>query len=510
MGSEAMEVNLEKCDACTLCVQDCPVGAIQLKNKRPLVDDSCTRCGGCVRVCPQQALSLEETPPPDAVQCDACPIECQIREGYKGACHRYENRKGQLLRTTSPHPFSEVEAVVGPEPPPSIQRPLMTGIGAGTTYPDCKPAPFIVKGKKKDVDVVTVVTEAPLSYSSIMVKIDTDMNLGKEGADLMRGKRKVGMVITEQYGSKMLSIGGVNLLTERDGLLVARTISEIANKKRVKLRIKGGSRIELQVGQAPVVDGQKPGNMRVGCGSATLGLFAPLLLESADEAIVLDSHITGLMSEHAAGRFAGARPSGVRLKFRQSTPGRYFGDHGKGWGGTSITNPLDIIAGIDVKVARVGMQILITETTGQRASLFQLGEEGRLHEIPISEEAKKAVDAISSSCEPSLVSAIYVGGAGGSARAGVVRYPIKLTKAVHQSRASLTVGGAPVFVLPGGGINFLVDVERVKTGFFYWTPTPATICPIEYTMKLRDYEQMGGHLEAMKPFNAKEPFFTRE
>jgi hypothetical protein len=103
-----------------------------------------------------------------------------------------------------------------------------------------------------------------------------------------------------------------------------------------------------------------------------------------------------------------------------------------------------------------------------------------------------------------------VGGAGGSARAGVVRYPIRLTKAVHQSKASLTVGGAPVFVLPGGGINFLVDVERVKTGFFYWTPTPATICPIEYTMKLLDYDEMGGHLEAMKPFSAKEPFSTRE
>jgi hypothetical protein len=262
----------------------------------------------------------------------------------------------------------------------------MTGIGAGTTSPDCKPAPFIVKGKRKDVDVVTVVTEAPLSYSSIMVKVDTDMNLGQEGAALMRGKRKVGMVVTEQYGSKMLSIGGVNLLTDRDGLLVARTISEIANKKRVKLRIKGGSRIELQVGQTPVIDGQKPGNMRVGCGSATLGLFAPLLLQSADEVIVLDSHITGLMSEHVAGRFVGARPSGIRLKFRQSTPGRYFGDHGRGWGGTSITNPLDIIARIDVNAARVGMQVLITETTGQNASLFQLGEDGRLHEVPISEE----------------------------------------------------------------------------------------------------------------------------
>jgi hypothetical protein len=103
-----------------------------------------------------------------------------------------------------------------------------------------------------------------------------------------------------------------------------------------------------------------------------------------------------------------------------------------------------------------------------------------------------------------MVSAVYIGGAGGSARAGVVSSPLALTRAVHNRQANLTVGGAPVFVYPGGGINFMVDVERVKQSFFYWTPTPALICPIEYTMTVADYENMGGHVEAMKPFPARE------
>jgi hypothetical protein len=137
--------------------------------------------------------------------------------------------------------------------------------------------------------------------------------------------------------------------------------------------------------------------------------------------------------------------------------------------------------------------------------MFELQKDGSLKEISLSDAAGKVLEAISSSCEPSLVSAVYMGGAGGSARAGVVLYPIKLTRAVHQAKAVLTVGGAPTFILPGGGINFMVDVEKVKGSFFYWTPTPATICPIEYTMGLRDYEAMGGHLEAMKPFDAREP-----
>ena len=500
-----MKVDLDRCVGCGTCVQDCPLGAIRLKKKKAAIDDRCSQCGACMRVCPEEAISVGDVSLLEGIQCDACPIECRIKDGNPGACQRYRNESGKLVRVTRIRTFGEVEDTVGPDPAEAIRRPLITGIGAGTTYPDCKPAPYIVKGKRHDVDVVTVVTEAPLSYSGIMVKIDTDIPVGEEGAPVMAGKRKVGLVITEQYGSKMLSIGGVNLLTGKDGMVTARTITDIANKKPVKLKIDGGSKLEIQVGQPPVIDGVKPDNMRVGCGSATLGLFSPLLKEAADEVIILDSHLTGLMSEHAAGRFVGAKPSGIRLKFRESTPGRYFGDHGKGWGGTSIVNPLDVIAGIDQKVARPGMRILVTETTARNAAMFELQKDGSLKEISLNDAAGKVLEAISSSCEPSLVSAVYMGGAGGSARAGVALYPIKLTQAVHQARAVLTVGGAPTFILPGGGINFMVDVERVKGSFFYWTPTPATICPIEYTMGLKDYEEMGGHLQAMKPFEAREP-----
>jgi hypothetical protein len=313
------------------------------------------------------------------------------------------------------------------------------------------------------------------------------------------------MVETEQYGSKMLHIGGVNRLTGQNGFVVARTITDIANRKAVKLKIENGPRLTIQVGQPPAIDNEEAGKMRVGCGSATMGLFAPLLVEAADEVIILDSHITGQMSRHVAGQFAGAKITGVRLKFSESTPGRYFGDHGNGWGGTSITNPVDIIDTIDADIAWPGMTILITETTGQNGMQFELDAGGQLSEISLSEKARVALGAISNSCEPSRVSAIYTAGAGGSARAGVTKYPIKLTRAVHEAKAHLTVGGSPGFVLPGGGITFMVDVERVKAGSFYWTPTPATICPLEYTMELKDYEKMGGHVEAMKPYQAKKP-----
>jgi hypothetical protein len=135
--------------------------------------------------------------------------------------------------------------------------------------------------------------------------------------------------------------------------------------------------------------------------------------------------------------------------------------------------------------------------------MFEMQADGKLSEIQLTLDARAALDAISNSCEPSRVSAVYTAGAGGSARAGVTKYPIKLTQAVHAAKAHLTVGGSPGFVLPGGGITFMVDVERVKRGSFYWTPTPATICPLEYTMELNEYKKMGGHVEAMKPFKAR-------
>lgn len=501
-----MQVDLKKCTGCGYCLRDCPVEAVKIKKKKAVIDDHwCTNCGVCIRVCEAGALIPEAMQPEGAIECDACPIKCWIHAGYIGACHRYKNENGTLVRTTPLHTFSDVEPHVGRKPKEIIRNPVVTAIGAGTTYPDCKPAPHIVSENRDGVDVVTVVTEVPLSYSSVIVKVDTDIAIGKEGDRILVGKREVGMVETEQYGSKMLHIGGVNRLTGKNGFIVARTITDIANRKPVKLKIENGTRLTLQVGMPPVINNQEVQKMRVGCGSATLGIFAPFFVAAADEVIVLDAHITGQMSRHVAGQFAGAKPSGVSLKFRESTPGRYFGDHGDGWGGTSITNPADIIDHIDMDVARPGMTILITETTGQNAAMFRVDENGNREEIPLTEKAKAALEAISSTCEDSRVSAVYTGGAGGSARAGVTRYPIKLTEAVHASKAHLTVGGCDGYVLPGGGITFMVDVEKVKAGSFYWTPTPATICPLEYTMERTEYEAMGGHVEAMKPFPAKPP-----
>ena len=505
-----MKVDLGKCIGCVLCSQDCPIGCIIIVNKKAVIGAECVECGACLRVCPTNALIPETEPIADAIQCDCCPIKCQIKLGKTGACFRYTNKDGKLVRNIPLHSIADVKDIAGEESDISIRKPLVTAIGAGTTYPDYKPAPHIVSHEIHGVDVVTSVTEAPLSYSGIKIKIDTDHPLGEETAPVIFNRKVVGHLCTEEYGSKMLSIGGVNKLTGENGLTVARCIVELANKRRVKLKVKGGADLEMQVGQYPVIDGAVRKSMRVGCGSAIAGLFAPYIKKAADEVIVIDSHVTSLFTEHEAGRFLGTKPSGIYLKFRRSTPGRYFGESGDGWGGTPIKNPRDIIDSIDMKLAHSRMTILITESTGEKAAMFQVTSEGELEEIALTSEARELLDLIRNNCELSKVSGIYIGGAGGSMRAGVTSFPIKLTQAIHNNRAVLTVGGAPTFILPGGGITFMVDIERVKVNAFTWTPTPATIAPVEVTMKLEDYLRIGGHKKSIKTLDELKQYFKQE
>lgn len=496
-----MWIDPEKCNACGLCLKDCPLQVIDYFEEKARVGAGCVECRTCFRVCPKLAVVEIRDEVPGAIICPACPVNCRIAPERHGACRRFINKEGELHRDRPLVAYEEVKPFILPPPSPLLREPLITAIGAGTTYPDHLPAPYIVTAPREGLDVVTVVTEAPLSYSGIKIKVDTDTFIGEEGAEIRFDGRPVGMVETEEYGSKILAVGGVNRLTGKYGFAVARAVAALANRQALELSIKKGARLKLQVGRPPVINGKSQDRMRVGCGSATAGLFAPFFRQAADEVIVLDAHITSLFSHHASGRAVGLTPTGIRLGFSLSTPGRYFGEKGSGWGGTSIEQPLDIIAFADPEKIPEGTRLLITETTGEKAAYYRFDRKRGFLETELPPEAEEAVRAIRETCQPSRVSALYAGGAGGSARAGVTRYPLKLTRAVHENRAVLTVGGAPVFVLPGGGITFYVDVEQVQAGAFSWTPTPAIIAPIEYTMLLKDYEAMGGHVEAIKPFS---------
>ena len=197
----------------------------------------------------------------DKIRCDACPVLCYIRPGMSGACDRYANRNGELVRV-DPHVLLERTLKDGGEVVPFMNRarewsgdivnapaPIVTAIGAGTTYPDYKPAPFIVSSEVDGVDMVTVVTEGIYSYCGVKLKIDTDRHLGTECATVRAKGEPVGHVTTGEYGSQMLSLGGVNHLThggKKEGRVTCETLLDLCNRKAVELTVEGGASVIVE------------------------------------------------------------------------------------------------------------------------------------------------------------------------------------------------------------------------------------------------------------------------
>lgn len=467
------------------------------------------------------------------VECNACPVLCQISEGRAGACDRYANQAGVLVRVdpvvllcksleageATLVPFAgraeamaegaQLGATVAQDPPPwsgdllRTQEVFVTGVGSSTTYPDYKPAPFIVGSAVQGVDMVTVVTEGIFSYCSFKVKIDTDRFLGSEQANVRCKGEVVGHVTTAEYGSQMLSLGGVHHLTgasKKEGRITAEMMQLLGNKQAVEVTIDGGSQLIIQAGRAPIVNGVAEQRMRVGCGSAAIGIFARQFYGHVDEVVVVDDHITGVLTEHQAGRCLDMKASGIRLLGRKSTPGRYFqvANPGTGWGGTDIADPLAIIEGWNAEVAWPGLRLLMTSTTGEHACWYVLDETLTPVQAQMPPEIQRIVERIGENCEPSLSSVLFLGGAGGSLRAGVTENPVLLTRSIKNALVNVTCGGAPAYVWPGGGITVMADVLRMPDNSFGTVPTPAIVAPIEFSMRRSDYEALGGHVQQIR------------
>lgn len=451
------------------------------------------------------------------VECNACPVLCQISEGKVGACDRYANQAGMLVRVDPVLLVRQrLESAQGdaagadlvpflpagaPPVPQAADAPALfvTAVGAGTTYPDYKPAPFIVASQAQGVDMVTVVTEGIFSYCSLKLKIDTDRWLGPEQANVRCNGEVVGHVSTAEYGSQMLSLGGVHHITggsKKEGRVTVDMVAALGNRQAVDLSIDGGAQVRVQAGQAPIVNGVPELRMRLGCGSATIGIFAQQFAGLVDEVVVVDDHITGVLTEHQAGRCLSLRPSGLKIRGRKSTPGRYFqvANPGTGWGGTDIADPLSILEPWDAGEAWPGQRLLMVSTTGEHAAWFELDAALKPQPAAMPAPVQAIVDRIGENCEPALCTVLFLAGAGGSLRAGVTDNPVRLTQAIKQNLVNVTCGGAPAYVWPGGGITVMVDVLRMPANSFGTVPTPAIVAPIEFSLRLDDYQRLGGHM----------------
>ena len=445
----------------------------------------------------------------EKIRCDACPVMCFIADGKSGACDRYANENGEIIRL-DPLVILNNQIEKGEQVKPFLKadwngettendNTFITAIGSGTTYPDYKPAPFIFNSKVDGADFITVVTEAIFSYCGVKIKIDTDRHLGSERAIVRHKGEAIGHVMTSEYGSQMLSLGGVDHLTggtKIEGRVTCEALMNLCNKEAVELSIDEGLTVIVQAGKPPIIEGIEETKMRVGCGSATIGMFASQWIGLVDEVVVVDDHITGVVSEHQAGKVLDWKSTGISVKGRRSTPGRYFqvANPGTGWGGTDIEDPLTILGTWNEKKGAIpGLTILMVSTTGENYSYYELDNELIPKKKKLPANLKSSVELIEENCEPALCTVMFVGGAGGSLRSGVTKNPIQLTKSVKNNEANITCGGAKTYIWPGGGITLMVDVHEMPDNSFGYVPTPAIVAPLEFTIDRNKYKLIGGH-----------------
>ncbi|MCD7990818.1 MAG: electron transfer flavoprotein subunit alpha [Clostridia bacterium] len=56
----AVKISADKCKGCSLCVKACPFGAIDMADRKAVINDKCTMCGVCVESCKFGAITKEE------------------------------------------------------------------------------------------------------------------------------------------------------------------------------------------------------------------------------------------------------------------------------------------------------------------------------------------------------------------------------------------------------------------------------------------------------------------
>jgi hypothetical protein len=140
----------------------------------------------------------------------------------------------------------------------------------------------------------------------------------------------------------------------------------------------------------------------------------------------------------------------------------------------------------------------MVSTTGEQWGYYELNEDRVPVKADLPEALKTSVERIAENCEPSVTSVLFMGGAGGSLRAGVTENPVRLTRSVREAVTNVTCGGANCYVWPGGGITFMADVMDMPANAFGYVPTPALVAPIEFTLRLSDYAVLGGHMDQVR------------
>ncbi len=83
--AEPIQIIVDKCVGCGLCIKVCAYDAVSLVDKKAVLNERCTVCGACVSACKYDAIVIERRP-----------FKGQEVEEYSGICLFAEHRHGAL------------------------------------------------------------------------------------------------------------------------------------------------------------------------------------------------------------------------------------------------------------------------------------------------------------------------------------------------------------------------------------------------------------------------------
>ena len=120
-----MIVNREACRGCTLCEKNCPLDAVHVIERKAVVsEEKCAECGICTRVCRFGAIERPQQSLAQSVVCSSCPVQCHVPVGHTGACKRYTNENGKLVRNRK----LVMENKMATHPDSRLNTPIITAI----------------------------------------------------------------------------------------------------------------------------------------------------------------------------------------------------------------------------------------------------------------------------------------------------------------------------------------------------------------------------------------------
>lgn len=78
-------INAEDCNGCGICVEECPVNTIVMKDEEAEINmEECIRCGLCHDVCPQDAVKHDSEKIPEIID-----FNVEMSKKFMELCVRY-------------------------------------------------------------------------------------------------------------------------------------------------------------------------------------------------------------------------------------------------------------------------------------------------------------------------------------------------------------------------------------------------------------------------------------